>query len=67
MARLAKNHAACEKIILKFLRKHKVADGRMLDVEMRRKGYRPSTFARWNLRTRGQIKTVRAYRLVGGK
>jgi hypothetical protein len=53
------------KIAEKYLRKHPIASGKQLDEAMRRKGYKPSTFARWNLRNAGKIKVIRAYEWIG--
>jgi hypothetical protein len=50
---------ACEKVIIKFLKKHKTATGPELNKALRKKGLEPSTFARWNLRSTGKIKIVR--------
>jgi hypothetical protein len=65
MARLRSDHTAAERIAEKYLRKHGFASGPQLDEAMRKKGIKPSTFARWNLRNKGKIRVVRGYRWVG--
>jgi hypothetical protein len=59
MPRLREDNAACEKVIVKYLRKHVVATGPQLNEAMRRKGLKPSTLARWNVRNRGLMKAIK--------